>query len=185
MLRIMVLFSFFAIGAGGVELKQNDQLLSGVWLDRPYVAESNCYVLLLLFADHTFAMSECLEDRTLCQKTETIGRWTFKGKVFELDVTKRAKFTTKFEVTDICEGCCYDVKPVVKLFSPPHMKSFSCILSPGGPDLSAQNGSHCWEMTLNGRRYWQFKVKIEEYCELISLAKEICPNQIRTGSSAN
>lgn len=161
------------------DLKGADQNLSGAWFDQPVVAEQNCYGLLLLFADRKFAMRECLEDRTLCQITDTSGEWTYRGKVLKLTVSKQAKFTSKWHEYDAnteCGGCCYDnVKPVVKLFSPPHLKSFSCILEPGGPDPSAEHGSHCWEMMLNGKRYWKFNDEIENYVELISLAKEVCP----------
>jgi hypothetical protein len=174
LLLLTVLFS--SAWAGVVDQKNRETHLSGVWVDMPYVAERNCYGLLLLFPDHKFAMAECLENRKLCRKTETIGEWTYRGKVLKLAVTKRAKCTGKWkDDEDQGKGCYYEgVKPVVKTFSAPSVKSFSCMLPAGAPDLSAEYNSDCWEMSLNGKRYWKFNAPIEAYCGLISLAAEIC-----------
>jgi len=177
-LPLILVFLFSAAMVGTLDPKDTDRFLAGVWVDEPYVAESNCHGLLLLFSNHKFAMNECLVKGKLCQKTETIGEWTYRGKVLKLAVTKRAKFTSKWHEYDAsteCEGCCYaGVIPVVKLFSTPYIRSFSCIPEPGGPDPSAKHGSHSWEMTMNGKRYWMFNAKIEEFCEMILLAAEIC-----------
>jgi len=176
LLLLAVLFS--SAWAGVADPKNRDQQLSGAWFDKPYVAEQNCYGLLLLFPEHKFAMAECLENVKLCQKTETIGTWKYRGKVLKLAVTKLAKCTgTWKDDEDQGKGCYFEgAKTVVKTFSPPRVKSFSCILPPGVPDPSAEHGSHCWEMTLNGKRYWKFNDEIGNYYELISLVKEVCPN---------
>jgi hypothetical protein len=175
-MSISFMFLFSAAMASTIDPKDKDWLLAGVWVDKPYVAEQNCYGLLLLFPDHKFAMAECLENVKLCQKMETIGTWKYRGKVLKLDVTKRAKRTGKWnDDEDQGKGCFYEgIKPVVKTFSPPRVKSFSCILPPGAPDLNAEYNSDCWEMSLNGKRYWKFNAPIEEYCGFISLAAEIC-----------
>lgn len=97
-----MLFLFSFAWAGEVDPKKKDQNLSGAWFDKPYVAEQNCYGLLLLFADHKFAMRECLEDRTLRQITDAIGEWTlnelgtdyenmkvFQSKIFGIRTFRR------------------------------------------------------------------------------------------------
>lgn len=176
-LPLILLFLFSFAWAGAADQKNMEKHLSGVWVDEPHMAEKNCYGLLLLFPDRKFAMTKCLENGRLCQRTETIGEWTFRGKVLKLAVTNQAKFTGNWkDDEDQGKGCYYEgAKPVINVFSPPHVMSFSCILEPGGPDPSAELGSHCWEMTLNGKRKWKFNAMIEEYCKLISLAKEVCP----------